>query len=351
MTCNLATDIKSINAVNECRSLALMEHLKLLGAYFKQPSVTEIVINQPNQVLTESNKGWRKQKYNAISLEYCQRLSKLIATYSGQKLDAAHPILSATLPDGERVQIAIPPVTLMGCISITIRKPANVVFSLDDYQQQGYFEAGTTITSNQQQNDKQLLALKQQGDIAAFLKLAIKLKKNIIVSGATGSGKTTFQRSLLQQVPTTERLISIENVDELQLYRTHPNSVSLFYSAGNQGIANITQKQLLESSLRMKPDRVFVAELIRGDEAFYFLRNINSGHPGSITTMHAGSPKLALEQLMLLLKESQAGSSLSRADIKQLLNLCVDVIVQLQVVDGRRFVSEVYFEPQAGADV
>ena len=131
----------------------------------------------------------------------------------------------------------------------------------------------------------------------------------------------------------------------LQLCRTHRNSVSLFYSAGNQGVAPVTQKQLLEASLRMKPDRVFVAELIRGDEAFYFLRNINSGHPGSMTTMHAGSPELAFEQLMLMMKESQAGSSLSRADIKQLLVLCVDVIVQLKNVDGRRFVSEVYFNP------
>ncbi|RLV57842.1 P-type DNA transfer ATPase VirB11, partial [Parashewanella curva] len=232
-------------------------------------------------------------------------------------------------------------------ISITIRKPSKSVFTLDEYQRQGYFSQQSHVDGSQNETDAQLLAFKQNDDIAAFLKLAIKLRKNIIVSGATGSGKTTFLRSLLQQVPDSERLISIENVDELQLYNTHSNTVSLFYSAGNQGIANITQKQLLEASLRMKPDRVFVAELIRGDEAFYFLRNINSGHPGSITTMHAGSPKLALEQLMVLLKESQAGSSLSREDIKQLLNLCVDVIVQLQMVNGRRFVSDVFFNPKS----
>ena len=190
---------------------------------------------------------------------------------------------------------------------------------------------------------KRLRSLKAQGRIKEFLTLAVQLRKNIIISGSTGSGKTTFFRSLLQLVPDSQRLISIENVDELQLYRSHSNTVSLFYSAGNQGIAPITQQQLLESSLRMKPDRVFVAELIRGDEAFYYLRNINSGHPGSMTTMHAGSPALALEQLVLLMKESQAGSTLSRTDIKQLLTLCVDVIVQLQNVDGRRFVSEVYF--------
>ncbi|MCL1078420.1 P-type DNA transfer ATPase VirB11 [Parashewanella spongiae] len=344
MTCNLLitnsakTDFKTIE---HCRAVALLEHLKVLTPYIEQDGVTELVINKPNELMTESNQGWLQYQNEKITIDYCQRLAKLIATYSGQKLDGSHPILSATLPSGERVQIAIPPVTLIGQISFTIRKPASVNLTLDDYHQQGYFRSISIET--EQPLECQLTHLYGNNKIATFLKLAIEQRKNIIVSGATGSGKTTFFRSLLQQVPQSERLISIENVDELQLYRTHPNSVSLFYSAGNQGVAPVTQKQLLESSLRMKPDRVFLAELIRGDEAFYFLRNINSGHPGSITTMHAGSPKLAMEQLVLLLKESQAGSTLSKADIKQLINLCVDVIVQLQNVNGRRFVTEVYY--------
>src|SRR5690606_22818144 len=117
--------------------------------------------------------------------------------------------------------------------------------------------------------------------------------------------------------------------DEMGLYKTHPNVVPLFYSAGGQGISPITQQQLLESSLRMKPDRIFVAELIRGDEAFYYLRNVNSGHPGSITSIHASSASLAIEQLVLFLKESESGTSLSREDIKFLIYLCVDIIVQI----------------------
>ena len=336
MICSLA----KISTAGE--AVALNEHLNMLQTFLKMDDVTEVVINQPYEVITESNTGWQYHQVSQMTLEYCQRLAKLIATFSGQKLDAQHPILSATLPEGERVQIAISPVTLKGRVSLTIRKPSKVSFSLADYQQQGYFSVCEPVDSKELQDDADLLALKQQGDIRGLLEQAVAMRKNIIVSGSTGSGKTTFFRSLLQQVPKTERLISIENVDELQLYRTHSNSVSLFYTAGNQGVAPITQQQLLESSLRMKPDRVFVAELIRGDEAFYFLRNINSGHPGSITTMHAGSPKLALEQLALFLKESQAGTSLSRKDIKQLLVLCVDIIVQLKNVGGRRFVSEVY---------
>ena len=344
MTCNLAinnSEVSQADKIENCRAVALFEHLKLLTPYLQQDGVTELVINKPNELITESRQGWQQYPCENITLEYCQRLAKLIATYSGQKLDASHPILSATLPSGERVQIAIPPVTLIDRISITIRKPASLNFTLQDYQQQGYFDS--VVPKGDKSDECELKRLYGNNQIAEFLQLAIKRKKNIIVSGATGSGKTTFARSLLQLVPQTERLISIENVDELQLYRTHQNSVSLFYSAGNQGIAPVTQKQLLESSLRMKPDRVFLAELIRGDEAFYFLRNINSGHPGSITTMHAGSAQLAIEQLVILLKESQAGSSLSKADIKQLIHLCVDVIVQLQNVDGYRFVSEVYF--------
>ncbi len=347
MTCSLASNEQQLqpNTINDCRAIALIEHLKQLQRFILMNGVTEVVINHPQEIQVETHQGWSIHPAPNISFEYCQRLAKLIATYSGQKLDAGHPILSATLPKGERVQIAIPPVTRNGTISLTIRKPSKVNFTLEDYQQLGYFKPCERANFGMSNDDKLLLELKQQGKIKDFLTLAIQLRKNIIVSGATGSGKTTFFKSLLQLVPKNERLISIENVDELQLYRTHPNTVSLFYSAGNQGIAPITQQQLLESSLRMKPDRVFVAELIRGDEAFYFLRNINSGHPGSITSMHAGSPKLAMEQLVLFLKESQAGNSLSRDDIKQLLNQCVDIIVQLQNVNGKRFVSEVYLCP------
>jgi len=135
-------------------------------------------------------------------------------------------------------------------------------------------------------------------------------------------------------------------VDELGLYKTHWNTVPLFYSAGGQGVSEVSQQHLLESSLRMKPDRIFVAELIRGDEAFYYLRNVNSGHPGSITSMHANSARMAIEQLVLFLKESQSGSSMNREDIKQLLFMCVDIIVQIKNIRGKRVITEIYYDPE-----
>ncbi len=328
------------------KAVSLLEYLAVLQPFLDDGENTEIVVNKPGEVITESRKGWVYHEVPALDLACCERLAKLIATYSGQSLEARKPILSATLPHGERIQVAIPPATLEGCISLTIRKPSNVDFTLEDYESQGFFEECEDSTGELSKEEKKLLELKKDRRFREFLELAVKSKKNIIVSGSTGSGKTTFFRSLLRLVPDDERLLSIENVDELGLYKTHSNTTSLFYSAGGQGLSPITQQDLLESSLRMKPDRIFVAELIRGDEAFYYLRNVNSGHPGSITTMHANSAKLAIEQLVLFLKESQSGSTMSREDIKQLLFMCVDIIVQIKNVRGRRVVTEIYYDPE-----
>jgi type IV secretion system protein VirB11 len=124
----------------------------------------------------------------------------------------------------------------------------------------------------------------------------------------------------------------------------HPNHVRLFYSKDDQGLARVTPKQLLESCLRMKPDRILLAEL-RAEEAFDYLRNVNSGHPGSITSIHAASAELAFEQLVLLVKQSQAGAQLPREDIKSLLYLLIDIVIQFGVERHERFIREIWFDP------
>jgi type IV secretion system protein VirB11 len=324
----------------------LLEYLSVLDPFLAGEGNTEICINQPGEIFTENRAGWVRHEVPVLDFSRCLQLAKLIATYSQQRLDEQQPILSATLPGGERVQIVIPPATRAHTVSLTIRKPANVVLSLEDYERSGAFEDCAEYRAALGAEERELLELKAARRFREFLALAVATRRNIIVSGATGSGKTTLLRSLLARVPHDERLLSIENVDELKLYHTHANSVSLFYSAGGQGLADISQQHLLESALRMKPDRVFLAELIRGDEAFYYLRNVNSGHPGSITSIHANSARLAIEQLVLFLKESASAGSMSRADIKQLLFLCVDIIVQIKHLDRRRIVTEIYYDPQ-----
>ena len=124
------------------------------------------------------------------------------------------------------------------------------------------------------------------------MRLAVRSRKNILVSGPTGSGKTTWTKALIREIPSSERLITIEDAKELVLDR-HPNHVRLFYSKDDQGIARVTPKQLLECCLRMKPDRILLAEL-RAEEAFDYLRNVNSGHPGSITSVHAAERRAGI---------------------------------------------------------
>lgn len=328
------------------KAVSLLQYLNCLEPFLNNKENTEIIINKPKEVITESKGQWHYFHVPELTFETCLHIAKLTATFTKQSLDAKKPILSGTLPNGERIQLVIPPATPQDRVSMTIRKPSEANFTLDDYEKQGFFDAYQEMTNTLSETDKKLLDYKKKRQFKEFLTLAVKKKKNIIISGSTGSGKTTFFKSLLDLVPQDERLLSIENVDELALYKTHKNTASLFYSAGGQGVSEITQQDLLESSLRMKPDRIFLAELIRGDEAFYFMRNVNSGHPGSITSMHANTAKLAIEQLILFIKESESGSNLSSKDIKKLLFMCIDVIVQINNIKGQRTVTEIYYDPE-----
>jgi type IV secretion system protein VirB11 len=176
------------------------------------------------------------------------------------------------------------------------------------------------------------------------MRLAVCSRKNILVSGPTGSGKTTWTKALIREIPSDERLVTIEDAKELVLDR-HPNHVRLYYSKDDQGVARVTPKQLLESCLRMKPDRILLAEL-RAEEAFDYLRNVNSGHPGSITSVHATSAELAFEQLVLLVKQNPGGRELARQDIKSLLYLLIDVVIQFGVERHERFIKEIWFDPE-----
>jgi type IV secretion system protein VirB11 len=170
----------------------------------------------------------------------------------------------------------------------------------------------------------------------------VRTRRNIIISGATGSGKTTLSKALIAAIPADERLITIEDTAELVV--PHHNCVRLLYAKDGQGLAKIGPRELLGSCLRMRPDRILLQEL-RDGTAFFYLRNVNSGHPGSITTVHADSARLAFEQLTLLVKESAEGRDLHRDDIRSLLLLLVDVVVQMQKRDGRYRVTEIYYDP------
>lgn len=316
------------------------ELLKPLAVFLDDCSLYEIIVNHPGQVLTEGPGGWQIHDLPGLSFEKLMRLARAVASFSHQTINETRPILSATLPAGERIQIIIPPATTKGTVSITIRKPSSLDFTLDDLDANGFFSHTQTSFRALSKEQERLRELYKRGQFKEFLRQAVIARKNIIISGATGSAKTTLSKALIKHIPQHERVISIEDSPELII--SQPNQVRLFYSKGSQGVSNAGPKELLESCLRMRPDRILLQEL-RDGSAFYYIRNINSGHPGSITTVHADSARLAFEQLTLLVKESEGGSALERADIRRMLEISVDVIVQCKRTDGTFRAAEIYF--------
>lgn len=317
--------------------------LRALRPLLARSDVTEICINRPGEAFIETRTGWQRESLPFADLDWCRRLAKLVANSTAQRVDEESPLLSASLPTGERIQIVLPPAATPGTVAFTIRRPADAVWSVRELAQSGLFRRCVPASTDLDEAEQELLQLHHARSFEDFLRAAVRARKNIIVSGATGSGKTTFTKGLILEIPPEERLVTIEDARELVLDR-HPNSVRLYYSKDGQGQARVTPKQLLESCLRMRPDRILLAEL-RSDEAYYYLRNVNSGHPGSITSVHASSAQLAFEQLMLLVKESPGGRDLAREDIKSLLYMLVDVVVQFGVDRHERYVREIWYDP------
>jgi type IV secretion system protein VirB11 len=325
-------------------SSALALTLRALRPLLANPDVMELCINRPREGFVETRHGWQPASLPYADFEWCMRLAKLVANSTQQRIDPISPLLSASLPGGERVQIVIPPATTAGCVSITIRRPADTVWSIDELARRGIFRGTRRAGQALDDNEQALLKMLAAADYVDFMRLAVRSRKNILVSGPTGSGKTTWTKALIQEIPHDERLVTIEDAKELVLDR-HANHVRLFYSKDDQGVARVTPKQLLEACLRMKPDRILLAEL-RAEEAFDYLRNVNSGHPGSITSVHAASAELAFEQLVLLVKQNQGGRDLARNDIKSLLYLLIDVVIQFGVESHERFIKEIWYEPE-----
>jgi type IV secretion system protein VirB11 len=339
----------AIRCIEGASSSSLDLTLKPLRVYLDRPEVTELCVNRPGEIFLETDKGWEQIEAPFADFEWCLRLARLIAHYTRQRVDTESPLLSATLPSGERVQIAIPPATMQDHVALTIRRPSQRSWSLLDLAERGIFKATQPSRAVLDETELELQKLHADQRYEEFMRLAVLSRKNIVVSGPTGSGKTTYTKALIREIPSHERLITIEDAKELVLDR-HPNHVRLFYSKDDQGQARVTPRQLLESCLRMKPDRILLAEL-RADEAFDYLRNVNSGHPGSITSVHASSAELAFEQLVLLVKQSPAGNEFSREEIKALLYLLVDIVIQFGVERHERFVKEIWYEPTRRRDV
>lgn len=318
----------------------LQRYLDIFKVYLSDPEIAEICVNGSGELWIERAGSPSMEKIASadITKDHMMRLARQIANTTGQAINLQNPLLSASLPTGERVQIIIPPATLNGIV-LSIRKQVVKDMDLADYAKTGAFDAVDWVNdSDLKPHDAQLRALAEQKNFYEFIALAAKSKKNIIISGGTSTGKTTLLNAILKEIDPKERIITIEDTPEIK--PVHQNHVPLLASKGEQGIAEVTIQSLLEASLRLRPDRILLGEL-RGKEAYTFLRAVNTGHPGSITTVHADTPHGAFKQIALMVMQANLG--LQNEQIMDYIRSIVDVVVQLKRIGGKRIISEVWY--------
>ena len=248
-----------------------------LAHHLERADVTDIWINRPGELWLELL-GGKIERHPApdLTAPLLLRMARQIAALTSQGINREHPILSGSLPGGERVQVVIPPAT-RGDVAVAIRKHVMGGMVLEDYRAAGSFGATRLVSASDTRAETTLSA--SDADPMAVLRDAVRTRRNILISGGTSSGKTTFLNALLREVPMHERLILIEDTPELQI--AHDNAVGLLSARSALGEASVTAEDLLIASLRMRPDRIILGE-IRGAEAATFLRAANTGHPGSI---------------------------------------------------------------------
>ena len=308
----------------------LRTYLRPFARFLEQPDVTEVMVNRPGEVWVERAGQAAMVRIAAPDVDeiLLGRLAAQIARTNHQGVNRESPLLAAVLPGGERVQMIGPPATRAGW-ALCIRRHLIIDRPLEAYDRP-LPEKAAAPTDPADEADR------IRREPIAFLRDAVLARKTVLISGGTSSGKTTFLNALLKVVPADERIITVEDTPEIAV--AQPNTLGLVAVKGDLGEAKVTVEDLLQASLRLRPDRIIVGE-IRGRETAAFLRAINTGHPGSFTTVHANSPEGALEQIALMVMQS--GLTLSRNETIAYAHSLIDVVVQLGRVGGERRIIDI----------
>jgi type IV secretion system protein VirB11 len=335
------------------RDQVVQQLLRPLSPYLDRPDVTEVTINYPGFLFARTFHAWEEHEVPELNMGYLESLTTAIAVFNGKNPSA---INSVVLPGGERGQIVRAPGMIDGTLSLSIRKHSTVAKSLEQLDSEGAFsnpklldksfnvptveeadkEAARRDFGRLEPFELELLALKREGRWREFLHACILHKRNVVIAGKTNSGKTTFARSLIEKVPSHERIITIEDVHELFL-PDHRNKVHLLYG---EGVGRVSADSCLAACMRMSPDRIFLAEL-RGNEAWEYVNSLNTGHPGSITTVHANGALGTFERIATLIKKSEVGQRLDLDMVNLLLYRTINVALYFQ----DRQLVEVFYDP------
>ena len=281
----------------------------------RDDSVTEVMVNAYDRVYVERHGKLELSEVRFVDESHVMRIIDKIVSQVGRRVDEASPMVDARLPDGSRVNAIIPPLSLNGP-TLTIRK-----FSRDPYTINDLITFGSLSARS-----------------AQFLAACVKGKLNILISGGTGTGKTTILNAMSAFIPTDERIVTIEDAAELQLQQDHV--ITLESRPPNiEGVGEIKIRELVRNALRMRPDRIIVGE-VRGAETLDMLQAMNTGHEGSLTTIHANTPRDALSRLETLVMTG--GVELPHRAIREQIASAFDLLVQIQrLVDGSRRVTNI----------
>jgi type IV secretion system protein VirB11 len=312
------------------RSVYLDAYLAPLRPWLERETVTEILVNRPGEIWVEDaeHAGMTRVELPQMDNRLLQRLAEQVARISHQGINREHPLLSATLPayggqSGARIQLVGPPATRSDW-ALAIRRHRLLDLPLDAY------DRGPIVPPVEAPMPDPM------AEPIAFLRDAIRRRRTILISGGTSTGKTTFLNAMLTEIPGHERVVLVEDTAELRL--PGANGVGLIAVKGELGEAKVSANDLLQAALRLRPDRIVLGEL-RGTETVSFLRAINTGHPGSFSTVHANSPRGALEQIALM--SMQTGIGLTRAETLEYASSVIDIVVQLDRSGGKRGIAAI----------
>lgn len=321
-----------------------------LSAFFADPGTEDVAVNGPGVAWVRRRTGWERHDVPSLDAQMLEGVAILAGALRGQDVGRYSPLLATEMPGPNdemlRLQVCMPPAVPAGTVSMTWRRPGDDVAALGDlerrYRTDGWNRWSERHALRREAAGK-VLARFDAGDAAGFLAEAMRAKLNIWFSAATGAGKTTLFKSVLREVGAEERIVTVEDAAELVV--PQPNNVRLLYPENGAGLS---AGQLMVAALRMRPDRIPLQEVRTGEAAWVYVNSIQTGHPGSPTTIHGRDPAEAFRRMFSLCKSTPGGGAMADEHLARMIADAVDVIVPLKNEAGVFSIKEVWFKADAG---
>ncbi|MDX0967814.1 P-type DNA transfer ATPase VirB11 [Sinorhizobium medicae] len=320
--------------------------LKPVLEWLEDPRTEEVAINRPGEAFVRQAGAFTKHPL-FLTYDDLEDIAILAGALRKQDVGPRSPLCATELPGGERLQICLPPAVQSGTVSLTIRRPSSRVSELKEVSSRydaSRWNQWRFRQERQTQQDMQILEHYARGNLEEFLQACVTGRLTMLLCGHTGSGKTTMSKTLINAIPPQERLITIE--DTLELVIPHENHVRLLYSKDGAGVGGVTAEQLLQASLRMRPDRILLGEM-RDDAAWAYLSEVVSGHPGSISTIHGADAVQGFKKLFSLVKSSPQGAAIEDRTLIDMLSAAIDVIVPFRTYGDVYEVGEIWLAADA----